>query len=211
MSRAFQALFGIPDAFGSIPLPGRTDAWLLASALEIHGLPRDDAHVLTFRDAYLRDLALELAQPPPADAPNGILPGVRPLLETLASRHTVHLGLLTGNYELAARMKLEHFDLWRYFSSPPLGAFGDHTLDRNLLLPRVMAQVAASGGPFVTPTDAVVIGDTPLDVAVAKHGGARSVAVATGNHSADALRATGADVVFEDLSNTHAVLACLIA
>ena len=210
MSRAFQELFGIPDAFGSIPLPGRTDAWLLASALEIHGLPCDDAHVLTFRDAYLRDLALELAQPPPADAPNGILPGVRPLLETLASRDIVHLGLLTGNYEVAARMKLEHFDLWRYFSSPLIGAFGDHTLDRNLLLPKVVAQLAASGGPFVAPPDAVVIGDTPFDVAVAKHGGARSVAVATGSHTADALRATGADVVFEDLSDTPAVLEWLI-
>ena len=210
MSRAFHELFGIADAFGSIPLPGRTDAWLLASALEIHGLPRDDAHVLTFRDAYLRDLARELEQPPPSDALNGVLPGVCPLLETLASRDTVHLGLLTGNYEVAARMKLEHFDLSRYFSSPAFGAFGDHTLDRNLLLPRAIAQVAASGGPSVTPADAVVIGDTPFDVAVAKHGGARSVAVATGSHSAEALRASGADVVFEDLSDTPAVLACLI-
>ena len=210
MSRAFQELFGIPDAFGSVPLAGRTDAWLLASAFAIHGLPCDNAHVLAFRDAYLRDLAFELEQAPPADAPNGILPGVRPLLDALASRDTVHLGLLTGNYEVAARMKLEHFDLWRYFSSPSLGAFGDRSLDRNLLWPRAMAQVAALGGPSVAPADVVVIGDTPLDVAVAKHGGARSVAVATGSHSAEALRASGADVAFEDLSDTAAVLACLI-
>jgi len=107
-------------------------------------------------------------------------------------------------------MKLEHFDLWRYFSSPPLGAFRDHTHDRNRLLPRVIAQVAASGGPSVAPVDAVVIGDTPFDIAVAKYGGARSVAVATGSHNAEALRASGADVVFEDLSDRAAVLACLI-
>jgi phosphoglycolate phosphatase-like HAD superfamily hydrolase len=210
MSRAFQELFGIPDAFGSIPLPGRTDAWLLASALEIHGLPRDDAHVVPFRETYLRDLALELEQAPPADAPNGILPGVRPLLDALASRDMVRLGLLTGNYEVAARLKLQRFDLWRYFSSPPLGAFGDHTLDRNLLLPSAIAQVAAFGGQPVAPSDAVVVGDTPFDVAVAKYGGARSVAVATGSHRVNALRASGADVVFEDLSDTAAVLACLI-
>ncbi len=51
-----------------------------------------------------------------------------------------------------------------------------------------------------------MIGDTPLDVACAQASGARSIAVATGNYSVDDLRAAGADVVFEDLSDTPAVL-----
>ena len=116
------------------------------------------------------------------------------------------LALLTGNYELGARLKLQHFDLWRYFAC---GAFGDTTHDRNGLLPEALARVAACGGPQASPGDTVVIGDTPLDVAVAVTGGARSIAVATGSHTTDELHASGADVVFEDLSDLEAVLAAL--
>ena len=89
------------------------------------------------------------------------------------------------------------------------GAFGDDAPDRNQLLPRALAQVAACGGPSVPAERIVVIGDTPLDVAVAKARGARSIAVATGSHGVDDLHASGADVVFENLSDTAAVLAAL--
>ena len=100
-------------------------------------------------------------------------------------------------------MKLEHFDLWRYFRS---GAFGDGAADRNGLVPRALARVAAAGGPAFSPGEAVVIGDTPLDVACAAAGGARSIAVATGGYSVDELRAAGAHEVFADLSDTQRVI-----
>jgi phosphoglycolate phosphatase-like HAD superfamily hydrolase len=101
-------------------------------------------------------------------------------------------------------VKLEHFDLWRYFSC---GAFGDDAPDRNGLLPKALARIDACGGPSVAASDVVVIGDTPLDIACAASGGARSIAVATGGYDAASLRAAGADVVFEDLSDLDAVLA----
>ena len=56
---------------------------------------------------------------------------------------------------------------------------------------------------------AIVIGDTPRDIACAHAHGARCLAVATGDYSVDALRSAGADVVFEDLSDTPAVLHAL--
>jgi phosphoglycolate phosphatase-like HAD superfamily hydrolase len=55
----------------------------------------------------------------------------------------------------------------------------------------------------------VIVGDTPLDVAVAVSAGARSVAVATGTYSHDALRETPADVVLEDLSDLSIALTAL--
>jgi phosphoglycolate phosphatase-like HAD superfamily hydrolase len=131
------------------------------------------------------------------------MPGVRALLDALIDRPDAYLALLTGNYETGAQLKLEHFDLWRYFRC---GAFGDGAADRNGLVPKALARVAACGGPAFASSDAVVIGDTPLDVACAKAGGARLIAVATGNHSVDELRAAGADVVFEDLSDTRSVV-----
>ena len=203
MARAFEELFGIADAFRRIPMPGRTDAWILADALAAHGVTAHDARVADFPRTYLRHLTSEIREPGPR---KGVMPGVRPLLDALRAHPDVHLALLTGNFEAAARVKLEYFELWDYF---PCGAFGDDARERNGLLPKAIARVAACGGPRVEPRATVVIGDTPLDIGVAKSGGARSIGVATGGSSADDLRASGADVVFEDLADTKAVLEAL--
>jgi len=199
MTRAFEDLYGIPNGFEGIPFNGRTDSWIVSRAAAAHAI--DDAALARFKPRYLDYLAEELHRPGPR---KGVMPGINPLLDALAQRDDVFVALLTGNYELGARLKLEHFDLWRYFAC---GAFGDTTHDRNGLLSEALARVAACGGPQAAPADAVIIGDTPLDVAVAVTGGARSIAVATGSHTTDELRASGADVVFQDLSNLEAVLA----
>lgn len=201
MTRAFEDLFAVPDAFRNVPLPGRTDAWILSDAAAAHGVPPDQ--LSRFRDAYLARLPAELEKPGPRKGP---MPGVRPLLDLLAARHDVFLALLTGNYEEAARLKLEYFDLWRYFRC---GAFGDEAPDRHWLFAQALHRVSASRGSAVQPSDTVVVGDTPLDVACAAAGGARSVAVATGSHTAGELRAAGADAVLQDLSDMREVLRAL--
>ena len=206
MACAFDQLFGVANAFGSILMPGRTDWWLLERALHTHGISRDDPRVARFHDVYLRLLARALDEPPPPAARTGVLPGVRELLDALADGGAASLALLTGNYERAARLKLEHFDLWRYFHS---GAFGDSASDRNLLLAEALHRAELKTGRVFMPAETIVIGDTPHDVAVARAGGARSIAVATGSHSVDELRATGADYVFEDLSEVSNVIAAL--
>ena len=78
------------------------------------------------------------------------------------------------------------------------------------MLPKATAVVRACGGPAVAPSDVTVVGDTPLDVACAAASGARSVAVATGSFGVEALRAAGADLVVEDLSDTQAMLDALL-
>jgi phosphoglycolate phosphatase len=203
MTLAFEELFDIPDAFRGIPMAGRTDAWILTDAAVAHGIPRDSSALARFPELYVLHLARELASPGPR---KGMMPGVRELLDALSQRDDAYVALLTGNYEAGAQLKLDYFDLWRYFRC---GAFGDDAPDRNGLLPRAVARAAACGGPCVTPSDAIVIGDTPLDIACAASGGARSIGVATGSHTVEQLRAAGADVVFEDLADTAAVLAAL--
>jgi phosphoglycolate phosphatase-like HAD superfamily hydrolase len=209
MTSAFEELFSIANAFHDIPMAGRTDAWILSDAAAAHGIPADSADLARFPDVYVRHLAAEIAASEQRGTTlsrggrYGVMPGVRALLEALIDHPDAYLALLTGNYETGAQMKLEHFDLWRYFRS---GAFGDGAADRNGLVPKALARVAACGGPAFASSDTVVIGDTPLDVACAKAGGARLIAVATGYYSVDQLRAAGADVVFEDLSETGAVV-----
>jgi phosphoglycolate phosphatase-like HAD superfamily hydrolase len=131
------------------------------------------------------------------------MPGVGELLDALARRHDVFLALLTGNYAAAAKIKLEAFDLWKYFRC---GAFGEDAHDRNDLVPVAVRRARDCGLPDLPAERVVVIGDTPLDVACARAAGARAIAVATGGVDEDTLRASGADVVFADLSDTPAVL-----
>jgi len=200
MSRAFEDTFGVPAAFDGIPMGGRTDAGILAHASARAGLVPNSADLRRFRSRYYECLRQAL---PEAPHPNGVLPGVRALLEALAKRPDIFIALLTGNCEEGARLKLEHFDLWNFFRC---GAFGDELAERNDLFSVAMQKARECGAPDVPPNQVVVIGDTELDVAVATAAGARSVAVATGSSSIAALRRTGADVVLPDLSDVDAVL-----
>ena len=201
MARAFEELFSVSDAFRDIQMAGRTDTWILSNAAATHGILPSD--LTAFENAYLAHLARELEPPNPRKM---MMPGIRPLLDALASRDDTYLALLTGNYEKAARLKLEHFDLWRYFAC---GAFADDAPDRNSLLPKALARIRACGGPAVQPADVIVVGDTPHDVACALAAGARPVGVATGSFSAQQLRDSGAEIVFEDLGDTDAFLQLL--
>jgi phosphoglycolate phosphatase-like HAD superfamily hydrolase len=201
MTRAFEDVFGVRDAFRGIAMPGRTDAWILSRAAAAHGIAPSDPGLTQFRAVYLAHLSRELEGPAPGQR-KGVMPGVGELLDVLV-QHDDYLALLTGNYEEAAQLKLEHFDLWRYFRC---GAYGDDVPDRNALLSQALARVQACGGPAVSSREVVVIGVTPFDIACAAAGGARSLAVATGSHTVEALRAAGADAVFETLADTSAVL-----
>jgi phosphoglycolate phosphatase len=200
MARAFADVFGLQHGMASISMAGRTDAWIVAQMAANHGLRCTPEIFEQFHDAYIGHLMEEIHKPGPQKS---ILPGVRDVLDALAAHREAHLALLTGNFERGAQIKLEYFDLWRYFAA---GAFGDRTHDRNSLLETALARVATAGGPSITPAETVVVGDTPLDVAVAVASGARSLAVATGSYNVAALRASGADVVVEDLRDIEAVL-----
>ncbi len=201
MTRAFEDLYRIRDAFTGVPFNGRTDAWILAQAAARHDI--NPADLPKFKPLYLEYLGEELNRPGPR---KGVMPGVSELLDALSSRGDIFLALLTGNFADGARLKLEYFDLWRYFEC---GAFGDEVHERNDLLADALAKVEACGGFSAYAANSIVIGDTPLDVGVAAAGGARSIAVATGSHTVEQLLASGADVAFEDLSDLKKVLAVL--
>jgi phosphoglycolate phosphatase len=203
MASAFADVFALPDTFGTLNFAGRTDAWIIAQIAAQHAAVSDPVVLQRFQDVYVEHLSREITRPGPK---KGVLPGVRELLDSLAGRRDAVLALLTGNFERGAQVKLEHFDLWRYFTC---GAFGDAAQERNSLLATALERVVSCGGPRFAPEQAVIVGDTPLDVAVAKSGGARSVAVATGFYDFDALRASGADVVLKDLQDLNQAVEAL--
>lgn len=203
MASAARDLFALDDAVGSISMAGRTDAWIVSQMCEQRQVEYSDALLERFRERYLSYLATEIHKPGPR---KGVLPGVPQLLERLRQFDDVHVGLLTGNFEDGARLKLEYFDLWHWFSG---GAFGDASHNRNHLLDVARQRIRSAGGPDAAPDDVFIIGDTPLDIAVAVAGGTRSLGVATGDYSTEELTASGADVALSDLSDLDAALAGL--
>ncbi len=197
MNRAFEDVFGIAGAFEGVEMAGRTDKWILDDAASRAGVDLSGANFQRFQERYCARLTDSLREPTPG---KGVLPGVRRLLETLDARDDVFIALLTGNCEQGARIKLQHFDIWKFFRC---GAYGDDVADRNHLFDVAVQRAEACGAPRVPRDRVVVVGDTVLDVACAKAAGARSVAVATGPCDVDTLRKSGADVVVRDLSDTE--------
>jgi phosphoglycolate phosphatase len=202
MDRAFEDAFGVPDAFADVAMGGRTDRFLIERALERWSLPITADALTRFRDGYLAHLAGSLHEP--GNGRKGLMPGVPALLDALDGRPHVQTALLTGNYEDGARLKLEHFGLWDRFA---WGAFGDDHADRDALARAAVAAAPSRGVPLADPADAVVIGDTPFDIACARAAGARVVAVATGGHGLDELRRLEPDLAVESLDDLDRVLA----
>jgi phosphoglycolate phosphatase-like HAD superfamily hydrolase len=110
----------------------------------------------------------------------------------------IGLGLLTGNLEQGARIKLEPFDLNKYF---PSGAFGSDDEDRNKLLPYAVKRFEEMFDKRIDIEKSIVIGDTPRDVECAHIYGAVCIGVATGPYSIDELTEAKADYVLNDLSD----------
>jgi phosphoglycolate phosphatase-like HAD superfamily hydrolase len=155
---------------------------------------------------YVATLRDEILQP--ARGRYGLMPGVSPLLEALGPRESVHLALLTGNFERSAYVKLGHFGIDRFF---PWGAFGEESADRDELARVARRRAAERAVPDTAIERAVVIGDTPHDISCARAINARVIAVATGNFDQAALRDAGADVTLADLSDTERVVSLIMA
>lgn len=204
MNRAFEQTCGVADALQRVDLAGRTDRIIMTDALSGLGRTLDDAFIGQFREIYCGYLREELHRD--GIGWKGALPGVQVLLDRLVERPDISLALLTGNFRASAEIKLAHFDLWRYF---PWGAFADDAFERNDLLPVALTRAHADGLAGLAPSDIIIVGDTPHDITCARSGGARVIAVATGNYDLDQLRACDPDVLLENLTDTSRFLSLL--
>jgi phosphoglycolate phosphatase len=127
---------------------------------------------------------------------------LRRALEVIEASSRYLNSLLTGNVEPAARLKLRLVGLEGFFRLP--GAFGEDSHDRRDLPALALERLERHLRLELNPSHLIVVGDTPNDIACARHAGARSVAVATGRaHSAEDLRAHYPDAVLPDLSDTE--------
>ena len=210
MNQAVRDALDAPPPFDGYRFDGKTDPQIIAElfALAGHTSVPDD-RVAAVGERYVSLLGAELAR---AEQVTRVLPGVPELLDALMPYEAagrVLVGLLTGNFQRGAAMKLRSAGI-----APArfaVGAYGSDAARRVDLPPIATARAAALTGRSFGGADVVIVGDTPDDVACGRPFGAHAVAVATGSYDRAALAAAGAAVTLADLSETAAVLDALLA
>lgn len=202
---AMTDVYGTPGDFENVSFAGKTDPQIARELLVAVGLP-DDTIVNGFErlwEGYLGNLEARLPE-----RPVSVLPGVPELLDALSEVDDVGVGLLTGNIAGGARLKLSSGGLWGGFD---FGSYGSDHEERDELPMIALDRARELWGSHLVPRDAVVVGDTPRDVQCGKAGGTRTLAVATGSFSLDALAATNPDHARADLTQTEEVLDLLVS
>jgi phosphoglycolate phosphatase-like HAD superfamily hydrolase len=207
ITAALAEAVGPSDAFGRIRFDGKTDPQIVTELLASTGDPgpHPPERVRSFCDRYVALLERELADPVGVT----LMPGFPRILDRLEAERGVVIGLLTGNLERGAILKLRAagIDPGRF----KVGAYGSDSPDR----PDLPAIAARRAEPFFgwapSGSEVVIIGDTPADIACGLGIGARAVAVATGSYSVAQLEACGPHAVFNDLSDTERALEAILA
>jgi len=200
LNNSFQELFSLANAFDGIRMAGKTDTEIIKECLLKHNIATD-GNLDAVAGIYLKHLRKEMQ-----NDRKHVKPGVYELLEHLGTKNNLGLGLLTGNLEQGARIKLEPFNLNKYF---PTGAFGSDDEDRNNLLPIALKRFEALFQQRIEIDECIIIGDTPRDVECAHIYHAVCIGVATGPYSFEELVDAGADYVLRDLSDRAALLGFL--
>lgn len=205
---ALELEMGTAGPIADFPFAGKTDTEIIRGLLRAAGHPEAEslAHVERVCERYTQLLESALLS---GERTISVFVGVHELLASLASRDDALLGLLTGNVERGAMLKLNAAGI-----DPAqfrVGAFGSDAPDRADLPPIAVERAQALMGRTPREEDVVIIGDTPADVTCGIGIRARAIAVATGPFGVAELQAAGAYAVFEDLSDTEAVINAIFA
>lgn len=200
-------VFGTAGCLPELVVSGMTDLQIVEESLRGEGITREhiSARKDQLRTSYITEMKRAIR-----DGAHVIeaIPGAREALEAVHKHPRYRSGLLTGNIEPAAHLKVESAGLTDFFTLP--GAFGDESFDRRDLPAKAAQRINKHLGADLAPEQFIVIGDTPNDVACARHFGARVVAVATGRvHSAEDLVACDPDALLSDFLDVDLFLRTL--
>ncbi len=198
-------IFGTEGRLREVDFAGRTDLAIYRDALAPAGIDGERIRAAVPR---LEQASVEIVRRMARTGTAFVLcPGVRELLDALAADERFVVTLLTGNLEALAHAKLQAAGIGDYFRVR--GAYGSDAEDRDLLPAIAARRLAEHLGRPIPAARMVVVGDTPRDIACARHYGARVLAVASGHHTIDQLGRHGPDALLPDLSETARVLEIL--
>jgi phosphoglycolate phosphatase-like HAD superfamily hydrolase len=195
-----QSLYGIAEGFKTINFSGTIDRQIIEAAKALHALSSfDEEH---FWKQYRSILRTEIQKNPQIK----MLGGVQSLLETLQKQTDLYQIISTGNAKAGAWVKLEETRLAAYFQH---GVFGDEADDRSALVALAIQKGQTLFDTTFESHEIFVIGDTPLDIQAAHQNGVRSIGVATGHYTTQALEVYKPEFLFDDFMDEGAFLMVL--
>ena len=202
-----EAVFGTAGSLPSMQVSGMTDLQIIGEALHQEGITAEHIRerIDDLKNCYMHEMRKATG--------NGeqffeLLPGVREALQAIREHPRYESALLTGNIEPAAQLKTELFGLSQFFTLP--GAYGDESHDRRDLPALASARIQKHLSVELTPSQFIIIGDTPNDIACARHFGARAIGVGTGRlYTAADLIPCEPDALLPDLSDVDLFLETL--
>jgi phosphoglycolate phosphatase len=202
--RALERTYGTAGTLDAYDLRGKTDPRIVRDVLTAAGIPAEaiEARLGACFEMYVRELETILGDGSAVQ----VMPGIRELVPALSTRADAVVGLLTGNIEAGARLKLRPTGLLARFR---VGAFGSDHIDRRRLPAIARERAARLVGHDFDFARVTIVGDTPHDVDCARACGAVAVAVATGQYQEDELAACAPDLLFRDFSDVARALADL--
>jgi phosphoglycolate phosphatase len=190
-AKVFQTEFDAHDHFEKLKFAGRTDTSLVREFFTYHNIEPTRENFFRFFERYVFWLDYILHH-----SKTEACPGVWEFLGALRALPKPPLiGLLTGNIQLGAEIKLRHFDLWKEFET---GAFADDAEDRDMIAVAARERGRRILGKNLRD-DVLVIGDTPFDIRCGRAINAKVLAVATGGATLDELRNHSPDWAVKDL------------
>jgi phosphoglycolate phosphatase len=202
---AIAVTYGVTGSLEGYTFHGRTDPGIITDLAARWGAPANEVRARL--DVCLSTYA-DLLEEEVAKGTVEVLAGVKELVTALAADERVLLGVLTGNVEAGAAVKLVQTGLAGLFV---VGAYGSDSPERADLLSFAVERAAAVDGHRYWGKEIVIIGDTPADILCGAGHGAKAIGVATGRHSVDELAAHRPDFVFADLGDWRSVYAAIIA
>ena len=192
-AHVFATEFGAHDGCERMKFAGRTDVSLVREFFGVHKIPATPENFERFFSRFVFWLDHIVAQ-----SRGEICRGVPEFLDGLrALPQPPVLGLLTGNIQLGAEIKLRRYGLWEQFI---FGGFADDHEDRDHIAAAALARGRRVLGKDLQPEEIVVVGDTPFDIRCGRFIGAKVLAVATGGAKLDELKKHSPDWAVEDLT-----------
>jgi len=192
--RAFEELYGVEANVAERTDAGMTDPEIAAivfrEAVGREGTPEERARAV---GGYLKHLPDAVAE----SAGYRVMPGIEKLLDRLIDSGHL-LGLVTGNVEAAAHIKLARAHLNRFFS---FGGYGSDSADRTEVTEAALRRGSLVSGGTLADGACISVGDTPRDVEAGHGAGIRVVGVATGRYSVEELEQAGADWAISQVSD----------
>jgi phosphoglycolate phosphatase len=184
--RGFEELYGVEANIAEHTDAGMTDPEIVKivfkEVIDREGTAEERAKAIGCYLKHLPDAVTE------SDGYR-VMPGVEELLDRLIDGGRL-LGLVTGNVEAAAHIKLARAGLNRFFS---FGGYGSDSPDRTEVTKAALRRGELVAGGALSDGACIAVGDTPRDVKAGHGAGVKVVGVATGSYSVEELGAAGAE------------------